>query len=377
MNHILKGLRIITWSIALFFYNFQVPFMDYAWLITFGLALFMLLDVKKVFKIFDNMKIGLLYIIVLAFCLLNLLYSVSNGTELPNALRFLVILMLIPVCPFFVNRDSNVLYKIFAVLTFSKAVMLIAIALMLITAGSYTELRQWARLGDYGDIYFAYGFIPRVQLKGNALIVIAFMISFYKNRKFTFYNVILLIGTLCAGNFAFILGLAVFFVWEYFKTFKFSRKLMVKKILVGIILIVGMVGFTAYAFSEQNQKSGVYGSNGMRQIQYEILTDTNELYGSGLGRPAYGASRMGLGYVNSQYYELQTLYIYYQVGIFGLLAFYILMLYSMETSCTKSGFILFLIYLLYSFFNPYCFDTTQMIAMIVISSQFYRWTIKS
>lgn len=377
MNYLIDGLRTIVWTIAIFFYYFQVPFLEYAGLITVGLALFMMLDIKRIFKIFDNPKVGLLYLSVFVFCLLNLLYSISNGTEPANAFRFLLILMLLPLCPFFQSpRINKYLYDIFAALTISKAIMLIVIAIMLISAGTYTEMRKWAMAGQYGDIYFAniYGNIPRVQLKGNALLVVAFMISYYKN-KFNFYNIIVLVGIFCAGNFAFFLGLAIFFCWMYAKSLHYDN-ITFKKVFTGILLLVTMSSFCLYAFSEQEAKSGVYGSNGMRKIQYEILTDTNELYGSGLGRVVYGAPQMGRA-IDDQYYELQTLYIYYQVGIICLFAFYILMFYAMGISCNRDGFIIFIIYLLYSFFNPYCFDTTQMITMMIISSQFSRKRVRS
>ena len=368
MKEIDSYFRIIAWSLAVFFYYFQVPFSNFAGLITAGIAAFMVLDIKKIFKIFGNPKIGFLYIVTVAFCLLSVLYASYNGAELSNSIRFLLILLLLPLCPFYQERESNALYKIFSVLSLGKAIMLIIIALMVFQAGSHAEMREWAQLNDYGDIYLINGIIPRVQLKGNPLLVVAFMISFYKTNKLTLYNTIILLGILCAGNFAFLLGLAVFLVWRYIQMAK-SQASIFKKIFIGAILVVGMIYFGSYSMMESSMKSGYFGSNGMRLIQYEALTDTNMLYGSGLGSPVLGAVRLGRS-IYAQYYELQTLYIYYQVGIVCLIAFYILMFYSMKKSCDKNGFALFLIYLFYSFFNPYCFDTTQMITMILLSNQF-------
>ena len=368
MKEIASYFRIIAWSLAVFFYYFQVPFSNSAGLITAGIAAFMILDIKKIFKIFVNPKIGFLYIGAVAFCLLSVLYASSNGAELSNSIRFLLILLLLPICPFYQERESNALYKIFSVLSLGKAIMLLVMALMVFQAGSYTEMREWARLNDYGDIYFAYEIIPRVQLKGNALLVVAFMISFYKTNKLTLYNATILLGILCAGNFAFLLGLAVFLVWRYIQMTK-SQANIFKKIFIGAVLLVGIIYFGSYSIMESSMKSGYFGSNGLRLIQYEALTDTNMLYGSGLGSPVLGAVRLGRS-IYDQYYELQTLYIYYQVGIVCLLAFYVLIFYSMGKSCNKDGFTLFLIYLFYSFFNPYCFDTTQMITMILLSNQF-------
>lgn len=370
MKEIASYFRIIAWSLAVFFYYFQVPFSNFAGLITVGIATFMVLDIKKIFKIFVNPKIGFLYISTVAFCLLSVLYASSNGAELSNSIRFFLILLLLPLCPFYQERESNTLYKIFSVLSLGKAIMLIVIAFMVFQAGSHTEMREWAQLNEYGDIYLGYGIVPRVQLKGNALLLIAFMISFYKKNKFTMYNVIILLGILCAGNFAFILGISIFFIWRYIHSLT-DRNSLLKKICVGIILLVGMAYLGSYSIMESNMKSGYFGSNGMRIIQYEILTDTNVIYGSGLGSNVPGAVRLGRS-ISDQYYELQTLYIYYQVGIFCLIAFYILMFYTMRQSCNKDGLILFGIFIFYSFFNPYCFDSTQIITMMLLSFEFSR-----
>lgn len=358
----------IAWTIAIFFYYFQVPFLNFAWLITTGIAIFMILDIKKTLNIFRDYRIGILYLLIISFCLINLLYSISNGTELSSALRFFWILILLPLCPFYEKKNGHTLYRIFEIFSLGKAIMLIIIAFLVYQAGSYAEMREWSQMNNYGDIYYGYADIPKIQLKGNALLLIAFMIDFCKKNKFNLYNIIILLGILCAGNFAFLLGLVIFFVWRYIAMFKIQTGIF-KKILIGVVLLVGMISFGSYSIMESSMKSGYFGSNGMRIIQYEALTDTNILYGSGLGSPVFGAVRLGRS-IYDQYYELQTLYIYYQVGIVCLIAFYILMFYSMGKSCNKTGFILFLIYLFYSFFNPYCFDTTQMITMILLSNEF-------
>lgn len=366
----ISKISCIAWTIAVFFYYFQVPFLNFAWLITTGVAIFMLLDIKKIFDIFRNFRIGILYLVVISFCLINVLYSVSNGTELSSALRFFWILILLPLCPFYQKENAYTIYKVFEIFSLGKAIMLIVLAFLVYQAGSYAEMRTWAQMNNYGDIYYGYANIPKIQLKGNALLLIAFMIDFCKSNKFNVYNVVILLGVLCAGNFAFLLGLAIFFVWRYASSLKYNGNIF-RKALVGVILLIGITLFSSYSIMESNTKSGYFGSNGMRIIQYEILTDTNIIYGSGLGSNVPGAVRLGRS-IDDQYYELQTLYIYYQVGIICLGFFYIIMFYTMRRSCDKDGFVLFLIYLFYSFFNPYCFDTTQMITMILLSNQFPR-----
>ncbi len=375
MNIILSIARIFCFSVSVFFYYFQVPYIEYAGYITIGLAAFLLLDIQKAFKIFTTTsKSGILYTVLLVLCSLNLLWSLANGIELADAFRFYLIVMLIPLCPFFVNRESEILYKIFCTLSLGKSIMLIVLAAMVVQAGSYSELRIWAQTNNYGDIYTVFDVIPRVQLKGNALLVIAFMVSFYKNQKFTLYNLIILLSVLCAGNLAFLGGIALFFGWLYFKKIDFKH-LRIRDLLAGTIVALFLAGFSVFAGNQVALKGGLgsdgdlSSSNGMRYAQFQILTDTNALCGKGFGSSVPDAVYLGRS-SDSQYYELQTLYIYYQVGLVILLLFIYISLSTSRQSYSKDGFMVFIIYILFSFFNPYCMDSTQMITMILLGGQF-------
>ena len=127
MNIILSIARIFCFSVSVFFYYFQVPYIEYAGYITIGLAAFLLLDIQKAFKIFTTTsKSGILYTVLLVLCSLNLLWSLANGIELADAFRFYLIVMLIPLCPFFVNRESEILYKIFCTLSLGNRLCLLS-----------------------------------------------------------------------------------------------------------------------------------------------------------------------------------------------------------------------------------------------------------
>ena len=65
------------------------------------------------------------------------------------------------------------------------------------------------------------------------------------------------------------------------------------------------------------------------------------------------------------YFEMQTLYIINQIGIVGILLFYSLVFVNVKKQGIEKV-IVYVIYLIYSFWNPYCFDTTQIIATILI-----------
>jgi len=362
-----EKLKWICWSIAVFFYYFQVPFQNQAWLITTGVAAFLLLNIKKLMILLnERFSAVFTYLLLLIFCLISGGYSNYVGNDLSNVVRFFLILSLIPIIPILAKSDDYNLYKSFCVFSLLKAIMIISIAYIVVSTGTINEMRLWAQLNGYGDIYSLYNNIPRVQLKGNALLVVAFMISFVKNRKITLYNFIILLAVLLAGNFAFILGLIVFVLWQYCGWVTLKR-MSVRQVIVTILLFLTMVGFGQYTILEAGSKdAGDSGSNATRLAQVEILSDTNPFVGSGLGSIVRNATKMGRG-MDGQYYEIQTMYIFFQVGILGLLLFYISMFYVIKKYYSFEGIMLVSIYLFFSFFNPYCFDSTQMIAMALFT----------
>ena len=362
--------KVISWSIAVFFYYFQVPFMEQAWMITTGLAFFLLFNFNNIFNFINERKeLVFAYLCLFIFCLLNAAYSNYMGAEITNIIRFFLIVVLIPILPI-VERSNNVnLYTIFTFFSFCKAIMIIVIAYIVVSTGSYAEMRTWAQLNHYGDVYILYDNIPRVQLKGNALLVLAFMISFVKTNKITLYSFVLLISILLAGNFAFILALTIFFLWQYFIHISLN-KITVKKIFFTLIVFLYIIGFTGYTLAESENKSGSPNSSNAHRIeQIEILSDTNYFIGNGLGSIVKEAAAMGVP-IDSQYYEVQTMYIFFQVGLIILCLFYIILFVMAKNHYNYYGNIILFIYLIYSFFNPYCFDSTQMIAMILIAIKF-------
>ena len=71
--------------------------------------------------------------------------------------------------------------------------------------------------------------------------------------------------------------------------------------------------------------------------------------------------------MNNTYFELQTLYVLHQIGLLGLLIFYALVYYQVARF-GREALVLFTIYLIYTFWNPYCFDTTEMLTLIMLAN---------
>lgn len=49
---VLNGLKMLMWTLAVFCYYFQVPFMQFAPFITISLGIFLILDIKKLLRYF-------------------------------------------------------------------------------------------------------------------------------------------------------------------------------------------------------------------------------------------------------------------------------------------------------------------------------------
>ena len=117
-----------------------------------------------------------------------------------------------------------------------------------------------------------------------------------------------------------------------------------------------------YLLKQIEQKADV--SNQTRVEQAGVLLDANIIIGEGLGN-YIEASTPTREYNGDIYFEMQTLYIINQIGIVGVLLFYSTIFVNIKKQGTEK-LILYTIYLIYSFWNPYCFDTTQMIVTLLI-----------
>lgn len=360
--NLLKGSRNLLWFLALFCYYFQCPLSFLSRFIIPCLFAFMLLESKNFqFKKYGWKNLVFFYCIYISALLI---FSIMKGNIITWALRFYMILLAIPICFTIKDWDFDAEEKIFIWLALAKSIMLIGIAIAVLWTKDFVPFRQWARVHSYGDIYIDHG-IVKVQVQGNALLVVAFMLNYAKKKRLACSNIILLLGILSAGNFAFILGVAGFAAYQAGKMLLSGRTSRLKKAAIILVGIVGISAMIPYVLNQIEVKSTF--SNRIRLEQAELLLDTNLLIGNGLGNkvvvddPAL-VERFGR---YTYYYELQTLYIFNQIGSIGLFLFYVLTLWAAYKN-GRDCFWIYLLYLFYSFWNPYCFDTTQMMTIIAI-----------
>lgn len=363
---ILSGLSVLLWSLTVFCYFFQVPYRRLASYIVPCLAVFLICSSLKkgAYKLkIDWIKIFACYIVYL--CLMVIL-SLIKGYAIGNIIRFLLILTVIPLFAVIKIENFDIEEEIFLFLAVAKSIMLIYLAVQVLRAGSHYELRSWALTNDYGDIYLYRG-VPRVQLHGNGILPIAFIINFYvnKERKAIKYIITLIVGLgiLAAGNVAFFLGVGLFCGYQLIKLIRSKSLSGIKRMFFLLILIIGAGIFAFYAVDMWKVKAGY--SNIVRLEQAKALMDNYLIIGNGLGSEVVVSGiRNTRGEI---YFELQTLYIFNQIGAIGLALFYFVV-FSAVYKRGKENLIIFLIYLAYTFWNPYCFDSTEMMTLCLVNA---------
>lgn len=357
---ILQMVSLGLWGVAVFSYFFQFPIKNLASLIVPCLAGYLICKVNKLK--FDTKSVAVL-IMFLIYLFGSAVMSIQNGIEITRIIRFLFILLAIPICAFMKEENFQIETSIFVNLAVIKSVLILGIAITITLIGDYSVVRSWALDNGLGDIYFLIRFAPKVQVQGNALLLIAFIVEYLRQNKITVKVIVLLIGILCAGNFAYIVGLGLFIIYvigrRILPELKKSRKIA---IVFCVCIVISYMFVMPYFLDKMEEKSEV--SNQVRMEQTKVLLDTNWVVGSGLGNYIHRSNSI-VNYNGDIYFELQTLYILNQVGIVGLTLFYLLLYLKIRPCGIEKG-IVYLIYLIYSFWNPYCFDVTQMIATLLI-----------
>lgn len=361
---VLNIIALISWLIVAVSYFLQFPFKHLSQLIVPTLAIY-LIAILLAHRRIEYSKTWLRFFYhYMIYLLLMVIFGFFNGAEFQNIIRFFLILIVIPLFTVIKNPNFKNEYNLLLFFAVIKSLILIFIAFQLFKTGTHQEFRQLARMNGYGDIYIDYFTnLPKVQVHGNALLPFLFMVNYeYRSGKLNLLiDGIILLGVLAAGNSAFILCLAAYAAYKFLK-YIYSTKSNVKRFFSFSLLAIGGVLFLGYSLNVLSQKA-VY-SNLVRFDQAKALMDNYIIIGMGLGNPINYTTAFRR-YSGDVYFELQTLYIINQIGFIGLSLFYLLTCLPLS-KLGKREFILFLIYLLYTFWNPYCFDTTEMIALSVL-----------
>jgi hypothetical protein len=130
-----------------------------------------------------------------------------QGNDISLIFRFAIIIIL-TLLAYFIKLPNII--NIFYFFVFLQCIVLIISEIALVVffdLDSYLPIRLYSlREMEWGDIWTTNGYFYRIQVKGNALIPFAYMLSFTKfvNFKYTKWaRIILLLGAIFAGNFSF------------------------------------------------------------------------------------------------------------------------------------------------------------------------------
>ncbi|WP_144061520.1 hypothetical protein [Bacillus sp. 1NLA3E] len=320
-----------------------------------------------------------------------LIYSiVIEHNSVSLAIRFYSVFVLL-LSAFFLP-PKKIYVNIFVLLAVLHSVLLIGFEIYIVLFGD-PEFAGFIRskvmeLG-LGDIYTYNQYFYRIQIKGNPILPISFLVSLFaiqsKRLKISAAS-LLFVGTIVAGNFAFILAI-LFFLGMYFIILFFSNKkvsVFLKNLfnsrmrilmLVGsIILILFIAVMVLYPYLNELLLLKMEVSIPTRFDQMAQLienlaeTPTSLLFGQGLGN-VINVITDYRDYRNNYYFELQTLYVLNQVGILYFLLFLITKIaFVIKFWDNKFIYLIYLSYVLYAFTNPYLFDTTNILVLIVLSS---------
>ncbi|WP_335523681.1 hypothetical protein, partial [Neobacillus drentensis] len=332
----------------------------------------------------SDKTIKYLFILNIVCLTILLLYSiVSKHNSISLAIRFYSVLVLL-LSAFFLP-PKKIYVNIFILLAVLQSILLIGFEIYILLFGD-PEFAGYIRstvmnLG-LGDIYTFNNYFYRIQIKGNPILPVAFLISLFaiqsKRLKISAAS-LLLVGTIVAGNFAFILAI-IFFFGMYLVILFFSNKKVsaflrnifknrTKTILVsGIILLflcICVIVIYPYVYHLIKMKMELSIPTRFDQV-FHLINDLLEnpislLFGQGLGNLINVISDYR-DYRNYYYFELQTFYILNQVGILYFLLFLITnVIFVIKFWKNKFIYLIYLSYIVYAFTNPYLFDTTNIL----------------
>lgn len=314
--------------------------------------------------------------------LVSLFYSVLfTDNSLINAFKFFIVLICLGLAYFvFVSEKA---LKWFIWINVLQAIIIVIIFVIISIyftnhPRAYLPIRFYFQELGWGDIYTYNGYFFRVQIKGSALLLIAIILNNETDliKRKSILQVILIIGLILAGNFAFLIA---GFIYLLYYILRLQGKTSLKKYIAILslsfaILILLMPSIINYVTNTIEGKKK--DSLGARDDQATHLMDSvfenpfTTLVGQGLGN-TLNIKSVFRDYTGQTYYELQTLYVFNQLGF---VFFLIFLLYNIIIIIRYWGvgnfkiLAVYLVYICYAVTNPYIFDTNHFIVIIILGS---------
>ena len=253
-----------------------------------------------------------------------------------------------------------------------------AIMNLFFSINNYLPFRFFFIEQGWGDVYTYDGFFYRVQIKGNALIPFAFFLTFLKDYRFKYrrtLQIILLISSIIAGNFAYLIGIFIFIIFWYLFNDLHKRKFRNRIIIFSFVFALSIGSIIEYTQEILDRKSGY--SLGTRSDQVDVLIrDVQKdistfLLGKGLGNNITIKTSFR-DYTDNLYFEIQAMYFFNQLGLINSLIFISFLLFlAIKKIFYKDLLFIYFCYIIYGVTNPYILDTTQTTVILILISISY------
>lgn len=375
VKKLINKFSLLLFFIVVFFLTRQMPLGKYSFIMNIAVFCFFILNFSYIYRgIRSNLAFELIFcfIFILFFC--SFFYSVLvRGNDIDLVIRFSIVINFILLSYFCFPQKSYI--NIFLWLVGSQAVFLIFFEIYMVknfSIESYGGIREIVKSMEWGDVYTYNGSFWRIQLKGNALLPFAFFVSWIYLTSFKRYLVsaLFFVSLLIAGNFAFVLGVVFFIGAYYFYLSLRSINKLLKYMFFCLVSLLFLVFFTASYVSNLIEAKSEY-SNPTRIDQANVLLEDlseNPFWGGGLGNTVNVITEYR-DYTDNIYFELQSIYFLNQMGLFYFMFFILFnVVFSLYFIKYPSLFLAYFSYVFYAFFNPYFFDTSHIVVILVLVS---------
>ncbi|EPR0701606.1 O146 family O-antigen polymerase [Escherichia coli] len=366
----------------IFFLFRQYPLLKYSSIMNVSCLLFLIF---VTFFIKRGVFSSGIFLFSLIYLSVHGLYSLYSGNDPVLISRFYIILILI-IVSYYAAIKSISYINIFIFLAVTQAFVIIGLeAFMFLNFrfSDYSAIRNYFIDNQFGDIYTYNGFFYHIQIKGNALLLFSYMISFYlynktNNKLYLLSSMFLALAVLFCGNLAFYITFLIHaFIFLFLRKARTYNQLLLKVfiflITFGVFISYSGMEYLVKAYELKFQGAN-FSSMGTRFDQFNVLIDDlfenvlTALVGQGLGN-IINVQTAVRNYSDYIYYELQAVYFLNQLGVLLFLLFVIInVILTLKFIKPIELRIVYMLYILYALVNPYMLDTNHVVVVFILVS---------
>lgn len=320
---------------------------------------------------------SIFFLPLIVYTSFSALLSSIRGIDLESLVRFCVIL-LGTAFVFHVRMPRIGTWVLVPLMVQAAIVITLSLGLAMASdSGVGSTIRSIVINNGWGDVYSFDGIYYRVQLLGNALLPLLYLILLFKreeSRVSTLLFYISVVALLAAGNLTYYI---VIVVAIFIKNLSFfSRTYKGYTACAFLILLLAMLVSWSFDDLLASKFNGAESSMGVRFDQISVAANAfgNDVFvlllGAGIGSSfPDGLQRT---YSSFNYIELQSLYLLYQIGVVGFVIYLGTIILACKKTLNKKGVTVFWLYILSGLSNPYILDTNQIVAVMIILGIFSK-----